>query len=102
MLEVNGRKIKCSVFSAREKFIQELNHAIWREDLTSGELKNKAQSLLTELNILSDCPKYNQEELRCRTCKAITDLRKSRVVYLTGQIKNVPSFPNEKILYSYS
>lgn len=102
MIEANKNKIKCPIFSAREKFIQELNHDIWREDLTAGELTNKAHSLLTELDILSECPKYKQEISRCRMCKAINDLRKSRVVYLTGQTANLSLFTKEKVLCFYS
>lgn len=101
-MEVSKHKIKCSTFSAREKFIQELNHDIWREDLTSGELASKAHTLLTELDILSGCPKYNQENSGCRICKAICNLRKGGTVRLTGPMTSLPSFPKEKALCFYS
>lgn len=82
MLEINKNKIKCSIFSAREGFIQELNHDIWRADLTSGELVNKAHSLFSEADLLFNCPKYKQEDLGCRICKTISELRKKRANYL--------------------
>lgn len=102
MTEVNQRKIKCPIFSARERFIQKLNHDIWREDLTSDGLTNKAHSLLLELDILSDCPKYKQEKVGCRTCKVICDLRKGSMSYQAGQTANLSLFPKEKVLCFYS
>lgn len=96
MLEVSQKKIKCPIFSAREKFVQELNHAIWREDLSPGEILNKARSLQSELDILSNCPKYNQEELGCRICKTISDLRKTRADYLLELQLKIYSEPNIK------
>lgn len=95
MIEANQRKIKCSIFSAREKLIQELNHDIWREDLMPGEIINKARSLFDEANFLSNCPKYNQARFECKICKAIADLRKRMATYMVGpdvEIKNSPSF----------
>jgi len=103
MLEVKKSKIKCPIFSAREKFIQELNHDIWRgSSKAAGEFMNKAHALFVELDILSDCPKYNQENLGCRTCKAICDLRKGSVIYQTGQTAELSLFPKEKVLCFYS
>ena len=95
MLEVKKSKIKCPIFSAREKFIQELNHDIWREDLASSEFMNKAHTLFVELDILSGCPNYNQENLGCRTCKVICDLRKGSVIYQTGQTADLSSIPKK-------
>src|SRR3990167_113380 len=101
MLEVNQRKIKCPIFSAREDFIQKLNHDIWREDLSSGALMNKAHTLFVELDILSDCPKYNQDNIGCKTCKAISYLRKQSLVYLTGQTKHYPHLDTCSLSLSY-
>lgn len=102
MIEVNQRKIKCPVFSAREGFIQELNQAIWRGNLSSGELMDKVLSLLIEIDFLSGCPKYIREDPGCEICKAICGLRRKAANCIGGGNVNLFSGRKRKILHSYS
>lgn len=71
-----GGGINCSIFLKQEPTIRSLTDKINQ----SREIEDKfryAEELLEELNVILSCLDYQSENLDCRNCHLITDLRKN-------------------------
>ena len=68
-------QIDCLIFSEYKKKIETLTQSINGAKIISNEL-DKAHELLTIVNILLDCGKYDEKKEDCKTCHFILNLRK--------------------------
>lgn len=68
-------QISCPIFSEYEEKIEKLTQAINSHKISSKKV-DKAQELLDIMNILSSCPKYNEENEDCENCHFILNLRR--------------------------
>jgi len=61
-------QIDCPIFSEQEEKIKQLTQSINGAKIISNEV-DKAQELLSIVNILLICPKYNREKEDCENCR---------------------------------
>lgn len=68
-------QVDCPFFLEYEKRIKRLTQSINSRKLVSKKV-DKAQELLDITNILSNCPRYNEEKENCESCHFILHLKK--------------------------
>lgn len=75
-MEEKKTGIECSIFLGEEKIMGRLTKEI--NEARSIEVKaTKAQALMDEAEVLLACDRYNADNMDCRNCHTITDMRKS-------------------------
>ena len=67
--------IDCPIFSEYEANIKKLSASLNGHKVISKKV-GKAQELLQIINILSSCPKYDEENEDCENCRFILGLSK--------------------------
>lgn len=69
-----GGGINCSIFLEQEPTIRGLTDKINQSRVAKGKLRY-AEELLTELKVILYCLEYQSDNLCCRNCHLITNLR---------------------------
>lgn len=68
-------EIDCPLFSEHEENIKRLIQFINSRKIISEKV-DKAQELVDIINLLSCCPKFDEEERHCENCRFILNLSK--------------------------
>ncbi len=68
-------EIECPIFSEHEERIKKLTQFINSHKIISEKV-DEAQELVDIINLLSCCPKFNEEERGCESCRFILNLGK--------------------------
>ena len=70
-----AHEIDCPIFSEHEENIKRLTQFINSRKIISEKV-GKAQELVDIINLLSCCPKFDEEERHCENCRFISKLSK--------------------------
>ncbi len=68
-------KIDCPIFSEHEENIKNLTQFINSHKIISEKV-DEAQELVDIINLLSSCPKFDEEDRHCENCRFILNLSK--------------------------
>lgn len=68
-------KISCSTFQKQEAVIKDITDKINKARGVQEKAKY-AEELQKEVNVLLNCPDYKKENLDCKNCRFIANLRK--------------------------
>lgn len=67
--------IRCHIFQAQEKDIQELTDAINKATASNSRME-KASELMKEVDVLLSCQDYDELSISCVSCRSIASLRR--------------------------
>ena len=70
-----AHEIDCPILSEHEENIKRLTQFINSRKIISEKV-DKAQELVDIINLLSCCPKFDEEERHCENCRFILNLSK--------------------------
>lgn len=74
----NDKNINCSTFKKNEPEIKNLTDRINKTGDVSQKIKF-AEELLEKVNEQLNCLQYDKDNLECRNCRTISDVRKETV-----------------------
>lgn len=74
-MSAEQERISCSIFQKHEPVIKRLTDRINMAKVPGEKIKH-AEGLLTEVNVLLDCPDYKEGDVGCGSCRTIAGLRK--------------------------
>jgi len=79
--------VDCPIFLEYEERIKKLSQSFNTHRISSKKV-DKAQELLDIIDILSNCPRYNEESEECKNCHFILNLRREigRIVIEAAEI----------------
>lgn len=79
--------VDCPIFLEYEERIKKLSQSFNTHRISSKKV-DKAQELLDIIDILSNCPRYNEESEDCESCRFLLNLRREigRIVIEAAEI----------------
>lgn len=74
-------KIGCSIFQKQEAIIKDSSHNLNNTKDYQRKIE-LAADLSRYVDILLDCPEYNSDNLDCKNCRFISNLRKRTAILI--------------------